>query len=300
MKRHNVTSALVGAALSALLFSSCKATYYQVYETRPSALNTTLSRVTDVVYEDENVRVMYNMWTENGYPGYAVTNLTDEMLYVDKELSFLRLNGITHPYYQGLTFTESSALTTSSQKSSFFEKLQSGFGLFVTYEPDSPEKRYADNTKSKYTGSMIQSGLASTNGWAVTRSETKDLIIPPGHTATMTIQGHIIDGIFVDCDMNYTPKKKSPSSRSFNEVNSPITFDNMMTYRVGKDGKDILVNVGFYVATVTNYVEDAIVVKEKVKGKDCKGLRELNSIFGWTNYYNTQAAPNRFFYIYRK
>lgn len=207
------------------------------------------------------------MWTENGYPGYAVTNLTDEMLYVDKELSFLRLKGISRPYYQGLTFTESNVSTSSSHWQPFF----------AVY------------------------GSASTKGCAISRSEAKNLIIPPGQTMNMTIQDPIIKDLFADCDMDYSPRKDSPASRSFTESNTPISFDNILTYRVGKDGKDMRVSVGFYVFSITNYAEDAIVKKEriKIKEEECRLYKELGPRSTNYYYYNTQAAPNRFYSTYQ-
>lgn len=73
--------------------SSCKKLYYQVSTTKatdPAQFTETRDRY---VYEDENCRIVYNMWMENGSRGFVMTNKTDRNMYIDLEKSCILTNG---------------------------------------------------------------------------------------------------------------------------------------------------------------------------------------------------------------
>ena len=122
MKTFNY--ALVASALVCLMsvFSSCKSTaiYYQISQTKPVDETIMKSDNNDrgYYYEDENCRISYNFWSENGDASFQVTNLTDEVLYIVKDKCFFIKNGVSNDYFQNREWVDpvKPGLTTTHTK----------------------------------------------------------------------------------------------------------------------------------------------------------------------------------------
>lgn len=95
-------------ALSVVCFTSCVTTrtYYenfrQVAQTKSSEssmfhYDKTLNAY---LYEDENLRIVYDFWREGGTSRCVISNKTDEVLYIDLDKSFLVKNNISFLYYR--------------------------------------------------------------------------------------------------------------------------------------------------------------------------------------------------------
>lgn len=104
-----------------LVLSSCKSTYTAL-ETFYQVAQTTLTEASmaryDVsinayVYEDENVRIVYDLWSVGGVSCCNVINKTDEIIYLDTDKSFLVINGYSNTYYQP-KYTEVENVTTGN------------------------------------------------------------------------------------------------------------------------------------------------------------------------------------------
>ena len=73
MKKSIIKTVLT--VIIGLSFSSCKSYYYQVYE-----VNSNNSKLQDnsLVYENEDCKVIYNLWSSNGELKFAIMNKTDK------------------------------------------------------------------------------------------------------------------------------------------------------------------------------------------------------------------------------
>lgn len=100
------------AGIIACLTWSCSSTqyYYQISQTKPLDETIVKSNNDDsgYFYQDQNCRISYNFWSENGDAGFTVTNLTDEVLYVLKDKCFFVKNGVSYDYFHNTDVTETA------------------------------------------------------------------------------------------------------------------------------------------------------------------------------------------------
>ena len=68
-----------------LCMVSCKSSYYQVYEVSTDNLKT---QDNSLVYENEDCKVLYNLWSLDGELRFAVQNKTDKDIFVNMGQSF--------------------------------------------------------------------------------------------------------------------------------------------------------------------------------------------------------------------
>ena len=92
------------AILLASAICSCKTqqVYYQIAQTKPidEASVKCVDADNGYYYQDQNCRISYNFWSENGDAGFTVTNLTDKVLYILKDKCFFIKDGISYDYYR--------------------------------------------------------------------------------------------------------------------------------------------------------------------------------------------------------
>ena len=79
--------------------------YYQVFKT--NADNGIVTKK-NIVFEDNNCSVYYNLWTEGGNVGFSIYNKTESDLTVYLNKTFYVLNGVAYEYFQNRTFSKSS------------------------------------------------------------------------------------------------------------------------------------------------------------------------------------------------
>jgi len=65
-KRHFRTLAMM-VVVACMGLTSCKQLYYQVYDVKSDALK---QEDNSLVYENNDLKVMYNLWGENGSVGF--------------------------------------------------------------------------------------------------------------------------------------------------------------------------------------------------------------------------------------
>lgn len=101
------TPKFIISVMIVLLLSSCVSTaYYQIYKATPT--DTTLLKDNQLVYDDENCQVSYNLWDEGGNIGFRFYNKTNENIYLNLEESFYVFNGLAHNYFKNRVYTNSS------------------------------------------------------------------------------------------------------------------------------------------------------------------------------------------------
>lgn len=117
MKKFFMKTALV--AVLGLSMVSCKSTFYQVYDVDYDS--NMKMQDNSLVYENEDCKVLYNLWSEGGFVKFAIINKTDKDIFVNLTQTFFTLNGLANEYYQGRTYstaTYNQVTTTSASVNS--------------------------------------------------------------------------------------------------------------------------------------------------------------------------------------
>lgn len=214
------TKSILFAVLTAIILESCITSYYQVYKVIPA--ENIKSNENQLVYEDENCKVYYDLWAENGNIGFRLYNKTEQNIYLNLAESFFILNGIAYDYYP-TRYDVKSAVT----------------GKIVT------------------DASMISDGSLNLAGYSVSYKENKIVCIP-WMTSKIITEYSINKALFRDCDLFKYPTKKQIKAKYFTKSNSPIVFSNRLMYTLGQSDVPIQFRNEFYVAEITNYPESEI------------------------------------------
>jgi len=211
-------------ALFAAVLTSCVTTsFYQVYKAVPSEKIT--PKESNLVYEDENCIVYYNLWGEGGNIGFRFYNKTDKNIYLNMEESFFILNGMAFNYYLNRVFTNSTNTGTTIPNS----------------KPLKPNNARVVNT----------------SGYSVSRNEEKIVCIPS--KASKAISEYSINqNIYRDCDLFRFPLRSQITTKNFTKSNSPFVFSNKIEYKLGLTGNPVKFENEFYVTEITNYPEPEI------------------------------------------
>ena len=102
-------------ALTVGLLTSCATNFYQVYQVTPTA--NIEANENYLIFEDENCKVSYDLWSNGGNIGFRCFNKTDEDIYLDLEKSYFILNGTAYNYYKNRVFTKSISSGSSESRS---------------------------------------------------------------------------------------------------------------------------------------------------------------------------------------
>jgi hypothetical protein len=119
MKKRSMGTLALMAVLACMGLSSCKQLYYQVYDVKSDALK---QEDNSLVYENDDMKVMYNLWGKDGSVGFILQNKTDKDLFVDMDKTFFILNGEANDYFKNREYTTSTTEVASL-----------GYGVSQTY-----------------------------------------------------------------------------------------------------------------------------------------------------------------------
>ncbi|MFC2128483.1 hypothetical protein ACFLRR_01275 [Bacteroidota bacterium] len=226
MKKRN----LFLVALFALILSSCFPTsYFQVYKVKPTDKTTLYGN--NMIYEDENCKVFYNLWNDGGNIGFRFYNKTDKNIYLNLEESFFILNGMANNYFKNRIYTNSSSTAASSALSSSVNKSLLG---------------------------LSSVGIASSSGSSISYNEEKTVCIP-GKTSKVVAEYSINSALYRDCDLFKYPTKKQINTKFLSISDSPLVFSNRIVYSIGLSYEPIKFENEFYVTEITNYPEDLMI-----------------------------------------
>lgn len=239
----NTQKFLFTALISAMLTSCGSASYFQVYKAKPS--EALVNENNRLIYEDDNCKVLYDLWDQGGDIGYQFYNKSNENIYLNLEESFFILNGISFNYYQNRVFTNSQNSGTSSTRQASASKSVLGLNYLGLLQANSLE-------------STSNIGMVNSAGKSVSYTEEKIIIVPP-HSSKIISEYSINESIFRDCDLLKYPSKKEIRSVSFSRENSPIVFSNRIAYSLGESNTLIKFENEFYVTEISNYPESEIV-----------------------------------------
>ena len=250
-------------ALAVILFSSCMPKfYYQVYKATPVKEAQKTSEA--IIFEDNNCKVSYNLWSQGGDAGFSFYNKTESNIYINMEESFFILNGIAYDYYKNRVYTNSTNMGTNLGTAAI------------------------QNTA--YSQSIaVTGGSTVASGHSVSFTEKKLICIPP-HTSKIFSEYNINESLYRNCDLYLYPSKKEVKTKEFTKADSPFVFSNRISYILGKTGTNVLLENEFFISEITNYPE-----KEITEWKFDEFCGKRNIIM---TKYVKNASPDKFYIYY--
>lgn len=259
-----------------LFFSACTSTYYQVY--KADFANSIEKKTNHLVYEDENCKVSYDLWSEGGDVGFIYHNKTDKDIYLNLDQSYFIINGRAHDYFQDRIFTYSTGTGVSSSKSASKSVAVTGLNYLSFLQTNSG----AIENKSK---------VSSSKGYSVSYNEQKEIVIPPG-TSKEISEFKVNPAIYRDCDLLLYPNKREVKTKEFTKSNSPFVFSNRIVYQLSKKTEPKAFENTFFVSEITNYP------KKEVVGKDYKEFCDDKSAL--EQEFFRDVSPAKFYIKYDK
>jgi len=210
-----------------LLMSSCSMTesYYQLYKTESVASG---NDSTTTIQETDDMRVTYDLWTNEGSSSFVVYNKTDRNLYVDLSNTHIIVNGFATTYFQNRS-------VTTSYSSSYGTKS-------------------ANYAFTGYVASTETAASSDTYGSSILYNE-QELICIPANSAKRIYGFALISSLYRDCDLLRYPSRKRIKTKSFNLDSSPIKFRFVIPYGFNKDKNMTLSKIEkeYWVSEITNY-----------------------------------------------
>ncbi len=265
------TKNLIQFVLITLLLTSCTTTrnFYQVCKTTPEKDIKLIDNF--LVYEDDNCKVLYNIWENGGNIGFTFLNKTTTNIYINLEECFFVINGNANNYYKNRVYSYS----TNTSMGQSVAKSMTGMNYLELVQTNSA----AANT-------------ISTHGTTVSVNEEKIICIPS--MASKSIKEYnIIQSPYRDCDLLRYPTKKQVKTLRFTKENSPIVYGNRIEYKIGQTGKTITLENNFFVSEITNYPESEII--ESKRETNC-GKESIN-LYLLKDYFKN-VSPDKFYISY--
>lgn len=272
MKRKHLCMIAVMTLLACLGMTSCKHVYYQVYDVNTDGLK---QEDNSLVYENSDLKMMYNLWGDNGKVGFILQNKTDKDLFVDMDQTFFILNGEAKDYFKNRRYT-----TTSSDLVSSSVLLGQSFLPTTGYWP------------SRYYVPTVTSIAKQQKGYSYgTSVKEKKIICIPARAYKVISEYKVSPALVKTCNRKQDFPRGTANVASYTADNSPVKFRNRIAYSFDADCKSLQhIENSFYVNNVTNYAKKVAVQKVNEK-LDCYDLlkqkREYFKIGGPNKFYKT-------------
>ncbi len=217
------TKLVLFTTIISLFFLACSAPYYQMYKAIPS--DTMKNMDNSLVYEDENCKISYNLWSDGGNIGFRFYNKTEQDIYLNLEQSFFILNGVAYDYYKNRVYSNST---------------------------------YSSTSASAPISNTVRVGFASSLGNSTSYAE-KNIVCIPSKASKIITEYTINEIPYRDCDLLRFPKMRQISTETFNKDESPYVFSNRIAYNVGQSENLIKLENEFYISEISNYPESEFI-----------------------------------------
>lgn len=287
-----------------ILLSSCASSnYFQVIKTTAEDL-----QIIDkyLVYEDENCRLLYNLWMEGGNIGFVFENKTNKTIHVNLAETFFIMNGICYDYYKNRSYTHSSSVAMTrgstfsvstgaytsagavmSQNTTQSSIYGNNFG-FISRTDGSTLAIGMTQANSRHAQSISTQNNTVSKGTSITYHDSPVISVAP-HSAKIISEFNILKERFKNCETIRHPK--DISSLAFTKENSPYQFRNFITYCLDSDCTAPLhINNTFFVSQISN-MKEADFVKQDF---EVYCGEKQDKLVKYAKYY----APDTFYIIY--
>lgn len=264
------TNFFIIISLIVVLSTSCAThEFYQVCKTTPESNITMKDNL--LVYEDNNCKVIYNLWDDGGSVGFQFYNKTEINIYLNLEECFFISNGVANNYFKNRVYTYSTNIGSTQS----IAKSMTGINYLQLIQ-----------TNSASVNAM------SSNGKSISSKED-NIICIPALTSKIIKEYSVTETPYRDCDLLRNPNKKQIKTLTFEKGNSPIVFSNRIEYKVGQTGAPIKFENRFFVSEITNYPKSEI-----IESKDDKYCGEVISTTNEKIEYYKNVSPDKFYIKY--
>lgn len=259
-------------AMAALLCSCSLESYYQVCKVSSDLATNSEG---EYHYKDAKCEITYNFRQDNGVMSFAITNNSNEMMFVDLTESFFIKNGVAFDYFLN-RMTSTSSSTTATSSTGATAKAYGYWNLVGTKVPGS-------------VAASAENGVASQRSATVSYQDKPIAAIPP-HASKIIAEYSVLRSRFQQCTLVEKPRRNQPSSLTFSQNSSPVLMTNYITYRIGDNPNAEVVQNSFFVSEITNYAESDI-IHDDLSGCPNDAVRSKIKVFN-------RVDPNEFYFIY--
>lgn len=265
--------------LLSLAMSSCMSVCYQVYEVKSSNMT---QKDNSMVYENEDCKVLYNLWAEKGSMSFIFENKTDKDIFIDMSQTFFIKNGYASDYYLNRTFETRS-----------FDALSVGYNYSIAKGVTAPVKEWNDiylASLANVFGKRVTAQAGISTGVSIKEQE---YVCVPANSYKYVVGYTIKPDFFNTCDKKIYNPKTEVTLESYDINNTPLEFKNRIAYSFEENNKTLkFIENSFWLASVKNYSKKAAIedVKDETR---CKGEFE--------KYYSVFkiGGPNQFYRSYQ-
>lgn len=215
-------------------FTSCTP-IYQVFELSSSEIK---PMDKSVIFENKDVKLTYNFWSNGGQVYFKFTNKTDTELYIDWDKSHLIYNGISYEYWNDVEETNSFYASLTSSTSNTFS--DASVNIF-------------SNSATGYSSSTSSSLGKKIAAMSTTKVKPKKVIYLPAKSSVVVSKFTINKSPYYNCDFNLkVMNSKSSKKVSFTKENSPLEFRNQIVYSTDdKFNNKVSVDNSFYISSIS-------------------------------------------------
>lgn len=217
----NIMKQLIISLAVIFLLQSCSSTksFYQHFETKSENMSIENEHY---VFENDDLKITYNLWAEYGQLYFTVMNKTNEILSIDLTQSFFVVNDFAYDYYKDVQVGESSSYATN-----------------YTYA-----SQYTDYNHS----GEIYNTEKSASVYSYVSNSQKTLRIPSGYYKQIN-KYNLINDYFRVCGIKSYPGRREHPAKSFSKEDTPLRFSNIITYKIGE--KENQIENTFYVSQIS-------------------------------------------------
>ena len=264
-----------GLMLACLGFASCDPVKYQVFEVQYPGMT---MKDNSVVYENQDCRISYNLWSENGSMEFIFRNQSEKDIFIDMSQSFFIKNGAAYDYYKGRSY-----------ESRTYEGLPLDLYAANTYIgtagywPD----RYLLPIVAVNKSVALKTGFSN----SVTVQEPKYICVPAKTYKVIGVY-RIYPKREVTCNHSVDYPKNISTVKSYNEDDSPLKFTNRLAYSFEEGDKSPrYIDNSFWLSSIKNYSQKDALEEEDIK-VGCTSKKKTMRFF-------KIGGPNQFYVEYK-
>ena len=260
----------------ALCMTSCSKTFYQVYEVSSDNM---IQGNNSLVYENEDCQVMYNLWSEDGYVSFIFMNKTDRDIFINMGQTFFIVNNNAYDYYV-------EATTSIQQSVQAAATAYDGSRIDLRYDGPWSASLYSYGQLDKFKKKVSIGKNISV--------KEQEIVCIPAKSYKKFCKCSISPSCYQVCIKNIDYPKTSAKVKSFTLETTPLRMYNRIAYGFTKNAvADKHIENDFWLSSITNYSEKAIIEKKKEK-TDCY------SDFMRNVYRFKIGGPDKFYIKYNR
>jgi len=223
--------------LSLIILSSCKVnTYFQVYKASPT--DKYEFKNNQIIFEDENCIISYNLWDDGGNFGFRLLNKSDKNIYLNMDECFFILNGFAYNYFKNRIYSTSTSSGVTTSKGASASRSIAGVNNAGLLQAN----------KFSVSSSV---GVITSSGYSVSYNEEKIVCIP-AKTSKYISEYKINQSYLRDCDLLKYPNKRNINSKKFTKSESPLIFSNLIAYKIGQSDNLLRFETNFFISEISN------------------------------------------------